>query len=431
MKRTLFALALLAVSASLVAAQPSGKVDFSRYVSIGDSLTAGYLSGGLVQTTQVRDYPALIASRGGLGSGFQQPLISEPGIPALLYLKSLVPLVIERKPGMGVPINLNLPRPYNNLGIPGAISLDILQTVTDPDNPFFDIILRGQGTVVQQTSVLNPTFMTVWVGNNDILGAVISGRAIDGVTMTPIPVFNQVMTQLFAVLSPWKSRMIVANIPDVSTIPYATAISIYVTNPVTGQPVLINGQKVPLIGPQGPMVEGSYVLISASSYLAQGYGIPVQLGGNGQPLPDETVLTPDEVVVIRAHVNAFNATIASLAATYKVPLVDVNAYLKEIAAKGYIVGGVTLTTAFVTGGVFSLDGVHPSDIGYAVVANKWIEKINEHFGETIPYVNLAPYLGMRPTQTGWGEWTWVDDMVHNLKQVFLKPEARQYLDRTR
>jgi hypothetical protein len=74
-------------------------------------------------------------------------------------------------------------------------------------------------------------------------------------------------------------------------------------------------------------------------------------------------------------------------------VLDVNALLGEIATTGRVVGGVRLTNAFLTGGVFSYDGVHPTDLGYAVIANEWIRVINENGGD-VPPVNLAPLLGL-------------------------------------
>lgn len=433
MRKSSLSIVAAGLAASLSAGQAIA-VDMSRYVSIGDSLTAGYISGGLVETTQKRDYPALIAASGGASASFQQPTISEPGIPPIYYLKSLVPLIIERKPGTGQPTNLQLPRPYSNLGVPGAISLDVLQTVSDPDNPYFDLVLRGQGTMLQQAAALSPTFLSVWIGSNDILGAALSGVPVDGVTMTPIPAFQQIMGLLFQQLAGYKGRVIVGNVPDVTTIAFTTAISIYITNPATGLPVLINGQKVPLIGPGGtPLVQGSYVLLTASSYMQQGYGIPVALGGNGQPLPNEVVLTPDEVIVIRQHVDAFNQTIASLAAQQGIPVVDINSILKGYASKGVVVGGVPLTIAFVTGGLFSLDGVHPSDVGYAIIANEFISKINSSFNASLPLVDLNAYLGIASRAHGgsfdWSSAGFTDEMFENLKQIFLKPAAREYLER--
>ena len=182
LKTVLLALALAAATAAASFAQ----VDFTRYVAIGDSLTAGFTSGGLVQTAQVNSYPAILHRQAtGSDAGFQQPLISAPGIPPLLQLVSLSPLVITRLPGQGQPLNLNLPQPYNNLGIPCATVGDILNTKS---GGIFDLILRNPAfqntTAIQQALALHPTFVTVWIGNNDALNAATSGIVNDQ-TLTP------------------------------------------------------------------------------------------------------------------------------------------------------------------------------------------------------------------------------------------------------
>ena len=181
-------LALLAVAA---AARPAAaQTNFSRYVSVGDSLAAGVESGSLVETHQLRSVPALIARQAG-AADFQQPLVSEPGIPPELALVTLVPapLLAPKAPTAGEPKNLGLPRPYNNLAVPGATLNDALNTVTDAGGSH-DLILRGLGTQVQQALALSPTAITVWIGNNDVLGAAVRGRAIDGVTLTPASAFR-------------------------------------------------------------------------------------------------------------------------------------------------------------------------------------------------------------------------------------------------
>src|SRR5262245_43751850 len=80
-------------------AQGTGTANFSRYVAVGDSLTAGFMSGGLGRTAQLNSYPFLIFRQAtGQTAGFEQPLVSDPGIPAVLELKSLAPLTIGPKP---------------------------------------------------------------------------------------------------------------------------------------------------------------------------------------------------------------------------------------------------------------------------------------------------------------------------------------------
>jgi len=377
------------------AATPAGaQVDFRTYVALGDSLTAGFSSGSLVVTHQESSYPALLARQVRLAS-FQQPTVSEPGIPPELALVSLVPapIIAPKATAAGVPTNLLLPSPYNNLGIPGALSVDLLTRTTD-DGGFHDLVLRKQGkTALQQGLALGPSVVTLWIGNNDVLGAAIRGKAVDGVTLTPASVFRAAYTAIVEALLAAQLRTIAANLPDVTSIPFVTTIPPYVVDPASGRPVVVAGQRVPLLGPNGPLAESSLVTLAASALLARGEGIPAALGGRGTPLPDEVILDAGELAMIRERVAANNQAIAEICRGAGIPVLDVNALLKEIATTGRVVGGVRLTGAFLTGGVFSYDGVHPTDLGYALIANEWIKLINAAGGD-IPEINLAPFLGL-------------------------------------
>src|SRR3954462_11871129 len=104
------ALALLATGAAF--GQPNtGTADFTTYVALGDSLTAGFSSGSINQTYPVNSYPALIfrqAKGVSTNAGFEQPLVSPPGLPGILVLRSLLPVTITPSTTTGAPINLTL-----------------------------------------------------------------------------------------------------------------------------------------------------------------------------------------------------------------------------------------------------------------------------------------------------------------------------------
>jgi len=111
-------LAFLTLSGAASAAVATGSANFTTYVALGDSLTAGFSSGSINQTYQVNRYPALIyrqAKGVSTNAGFEQPLVSPPGLPGILVLRSLLPVTITPSSTTGAPINLTLPRPYNNL----------------------------------------------------------------------------------------------------------------------------------------------------------------------------------------------------------------------------------------------------------------------------------------------------------------------------
>lgn len=396
-RRTAFAAGVLTLAVivagftTAASAQPTGSADFSRYVALGDSLGAGFISAGLVDQVQEHSYPALIYKQvnGGSLAGFELPLVSPPGIPATLQLVSLAPVVITPAAGLGQPTNLSLPQPYSNLSVPGATVDSVLSTVS---GGLHDLVLRGLGTQVEQALFQQPTFVTFWV-NNDALGAAVSGVVIEDVTLTSLAAFEAKYRAITSALALSGAQMALANIADVTTIPFVTGVAPVIVDPVTNQPILVGGNPVPLIGPEGPLVPGSdFVLLSATSELANGDGIPAALGGSGRPLSNFAVLSAAEVSQINARVNQFNQVIAAVASENGAALVDINGSFAEIAANGLEIGGIDLGTDFLTGGLFSLDGVHPTPFGYAVTANTWIEAINATFGAEIPPVDYFPYL---------------------------------------
>jgi hypothetical protein len=393
--------ALLALLAAATLAAPAGAQDFTRFVALGDSLAAGFVSGGLAIHPQERSVPALVARQAGVAD-FQQPLISMPGIPPLLAIQGFAggtPIIVPRSNQPGAPLNLNLPRPYNNLAVPGFDVQDVLTTVTG--NALIDIILRGQGPAIAQAMALDPTFALVWIGNNDVLGAATSGIVIEGVTLTPVDQFSSALSSVIQTLrrgarsGESRTLIVLATLPDVTVIPFVTTIPPVVVNPATRQPVLgPNGQPIPLIGPQGPLSANDRVLLTATPFLAQGVGIPAAVGGSNQPLPDQVVLSAAEVSTIRARVAAFNNIIRNaVGGSTEMALADIHGLLNQAATTGFQVGGnIVLTNAFLTGGIFSYDGVHPTPLGNAVAANEFIRAINDRFDAGIAPVDLIPFL---------------------------------------
>jgi len=399
----------LLTSVSVFAA-PRGKADFTRYVALGDSLTAGFENASLVLSHQQFSYPAIIA-RQTHSPDFQQPLVSEPGIPAELELKSLFPsppLIAPKASTNGGPINLSLPRPYNNLGIPGANVKDLItltgaEAVTNTQTTFARFILRGLGTAADQAIALNPTFITVWIGPNDVLGAVLGGTPA---ALTPLADFTANYIKLLdkLVAGAPNAGIAVAGVPDPTVVPFATTIPALLINPATSQPVLgPDGKPIQLFGDLGGGVIGAlpfgtFVTLGGSSLLASGFGIPPQIAANfpqlpnaGKPLPDGATLTPTEVAAITTRANEINTAIKAAADARGIIYVNTPAVLLNIKNNGLNLAGVRVSTAFITGGLFSLDGFHPSDIGYTVAANEFLRTINKLYGKKFPYASFSDF----------------------------------------
>lgn len=399
-----------------------GSANFTRYVALGTSYGAGVENSSLVLSHQPYSYPAIIAHQAGLRTDtgcigqttnakcWQIPFVSEPGIGPELVLTSLSPLVIAPKATTnGGPINLSLPRPYNNLSIPGARVNDLI-TLTGKETPdntqkqFAQFILRGLGTAADQALALQPTFISVEIGGNDVLGAVLAGTPA---VLTPLADFRRDYEALLTKLTTGapNAGMVAMGVADVTALPYATTLKPVLINPATQQPVLNNGQPIFLVAEQGPglpprqLTTSDLVLLGASSFLSTGYGIPAALApafptlpNVGKPLPDAVVLTSAEIATIQTRVNDVNAAINEIASAKSIPVVNLGTTLTKLRTTGLNYGGVTITGAFVTGGFFSLDGFHPTDIGYTILANEFIKVINANYGTHIPQASIAQFF---------------------------------------
>jgi hypothetical protein len=358
-----------------------GGADLTTYVALGTSIGAGTQSGGLVNNHQVRSYAALFAQQ--VGAPFTYPAISYPGIPALLNLVSLSGPVIEQLEGTGVPTNFDQATSYTNLSVPGAVLYDVANSARYGSG-MFPVILRGKGTMLAQAVGLHATFLSFEFGANEVLGPATTGS---GTPVLSAGAFGALLTgtldAVHAALP--NAKLAIFTVPDVTTIPFVTTIKPYFT--VAGNRVyyLCATDAQHLNGTLNP---DDYVLLSASSYLATGVGVPSAYGGTGAPLPGALVLTETEAASLRDALNGYNASIRAEAAARGMAVVDLHGLLVTAATTGIQVGGARYTSAFLTGGLLSLDGCHPSDLGQGLLANMMIEAVNRQFGSSIAYASL-------------------------------------------
>ena len=409
--RVAAALVALLVAAPMFGAR--GSADFTRFVALGDSFGAGVSNASLNERHQQYSWPAIIARQAG-APDFVQPLVSFPGIGPEMQLVDIInfPPRFQTAPGQGQPLLLNFPRPYNNLSVPGAGVQHMTTLTGGGQNPqttaerMSQFILRGLGTPVQQAIALDPTFIAIWIGGNDLLGAVLSGTPD---VLTPVETFrvayNAMLDQLIAGAP--DAGMVVGNIPTSPLVlPLLTTVQPVIINPATGLPLLIGGNPVYLVadrgdGNIGQLEAGDIVLLSAAAKLATGYGIPPalasqppfnQLPNAGIPLSDADVLTKIEVQQIIAWGNSFNQIIEQAASQRDIPVADVHSLFNRFVGPGYHVGPFRFTSAYITGGVFSFDGLHLTDIGSMFFANEYIRTINDAYDAGIPVAPLSMFF---------------------------------------
>lgn len=102
--------------------------------------------------------------------------------------------------------------------------------------------------------------------------------------------------------------------------------------------------------------------------------------GITKPLEDKWVLTPQEQAEIKTATDAYNTTITSIADAKGLALVDLNAILETASTTGIEFDGYVMNTSLVTGGLISLDGIHLTARGYALMANEILKAIDAKYG---------------------------------------------------
>ena len=135
---------------------------------------------------------------------------------------------------------------------------------------------------------------------------------------------------------------------------------------------------------------------AANSGLGFAPPAPLDKFGVTYPLQDVHILIADEVAQIKTATDAYNATIQSVATSKGLAFVDLKTIMNQLSSAGVSESGYTLLSDFVTGGAFSLDGIHPSPRGYAYIANRFIDAINAKYGSTLKKVNIGTYRALFP-----------------------------------
>ena len=439
MKKILFIIVSLALFTSCERkiseyAADKGSANFTTYIAVGNSLTAGFADGALYHDGQLYSGPNLIAGQIQLAGGgaFVQPMVNSnvgvaayPGVSPRLVLGyaadcqgvvGLSPVPAQGAMDPLAPVGYAV----NNLGIPGAKSFHLLVPGYATMNSYYARFASSMtGMVVGEFSNLHPTFFTMQLGDNDVLQYALAGGSADSIT-NPATFYYAMKTVLGALLATGASG-VMANVPDITSIPFFTTVpynglviprqsladSINMAMGLYGLPFhYVTGPNPFLINePASPhpyfkvrqMQPGELILLTVpqDSMKCMGMGIINAVTHLPYPIPDQFVLTAAEVAQIKAATTVFNTIIDTLATNHHVGLVDINSTLKQLSSQSGIVwDGVHLNAIFVSGGAFSLDGIHLTPRGNAVSANTFINVINQRFGSKIPYVDITKYKGV-------------------------------------
>ncbi|WP_185968976.1 SGNH/GDSL hydrolase family protein [Carboxylicivirga sp. M1479] len=406
MKRYIYKYALLLSAVALWSCEPNtddfnpskGSADFTNFVAIGDSYTAGYTDGALGRRGQEESFSAILGKQLMYvgGTSYNQPFVQsessvgsmelQPGVYNGYYELNIVEGSLKPQPTIGdvAILGEQVSSPDNqNFGVPGAklIHLGELPAPYPPYaqlNPFYARFASSpDATVLGDALAAEPSFVSFWVGNNDILAYAMAGGEADAITDPAM--FAAAYTQAVNAILSTGSKAVLGNVPAIETIPFFNHIL------KDGHlPLVIVDDAVP--GGIRQLVEGEKILLSASTALGMGYGQSVEM-----PLGAEYVLDLNELNAISSATTAYNATIKSIADENGIAHVDLAKIMEQLSTSGLIIDGNRYTTTFVSGGVFSLDGIHATGRGSAIIANAFIDAINAKYDAQVPHANINDY----------------------------------------
>jgi hypothetical protein len=418
-------------------APSKGNADFSSYIAVGDSWTAGFADASLYKSGQENSYPNILAGQFSLvgGGAFKQPLMVDDygfgvstGVPKpkmeMGYrvdckdVTSLAPVYADVPVDLANFASIALDGPYNNIGLPGTKSIYMGVPGLASLHPYYARFASSPtATIISEIAPVNATFFTLWLGSYDILGYAIGGGNDPANPITPVAQFAGSTQATIAALTANGAKGAVANIPDVTdaaffhTIPYNVlaldqATADLLNGAYAGLNQIIKGagssDTLHFSAGQNPIVIRDATLPWGMRQIRSTELVCLSLPqdslkcagwGSQKPVPVQYILDETEIANIVQATSDYNAQIDQLISVADIALVDMYTILKSINA-GLVFDNVKISPKFVTGNFYSTDGLNPTPAGSAVMAYYFIDAINAKFGANIPQVIVSDYPGV-------------------------------------
>lgn len=379
---------------------PAGGAIFARYVALGNSLTAGYQSSGINDSTQRESYAYLVATQ-SMGTRFAYPSLAAPGCPPPIanfqtQSRGAAGTVVFTSTTCNLRAAAGLTELLNNVAVPGAYAVDPISRTTATSNTLTTLILGGVSQVTKALE-LDPTFVSLWIGNNDVLAAGVSGvlTPTPGVSpgLTPAATFATTFTTIADSLALGESLEggVAIGVVNVTAAPILFRAGVLLASPAfrAGFESFAGGAVTIL-----PNCTGSSSLVSFQLAGAMRAGTHPRVvscrKGDFAPSPlvgEVFILDAAEQATITTTVAAYNEAIRTKAEALGWAYFDPNATLAALRTSGAIPVAPNLADPVNPFGTYiSLDGVHPRRPAHVLVANGIIAAINAKYGTSLPAV---------------------------------------------
>jgi hypothetical protein len=369
----------------------SGEADFSSYVALGCYHTAGMANHELYKSGQIVSYPNILSRQilHAGGGDFRQPLMrDELGLgkkTVLGFIRNCSgDSIIWPISAGGVPDENNIlsiyteDGPFHNLGLPGATitSLDLpLNAMNISSYQYYNRFASSpNASVIEDALSREPKFFSLWIGMTDIMDYALSGGTAN--LIIDESDFDGYLNSILSRMRTSATGGALANIPDILKYPYFSHINgegLWFDDGIEGKRQLRKGELV---------------LLSAHDLImCQGFGL------ENTPLPANLILTDIQVAYIKRKTDEFNAIIRNRARDHFVAHVNIFDLINQIA-DGAVYDGIEFNPTYISGGMFSLDGIGFTRRGNAIIANSFIKAINERYKSTLPMVSVTQFQGI-------------------------------------
>ena len=404
-------------------------IDFSRFVALGDSLTAGYKDGALFYEGQIHSYPNLMAEQ--FRSKFQQPLMNRNSVGVGFFGNSRLVLKNEIN---NAPSKLSYlsPQgdteafeknnylqegPFNNLGVPGAKAITLIAPGYGDKtkgkgnyNPFFSRIASEATTtsVLLDAMKIDPTFFSLFIGNNDVMTYALSGGTIDAITPIEGPLgigFKESINFIITTLTLNGAKGVISNLPCISSIPFFNTIHYNHLLLDNASAELLNSKyhstEIKFQAGHNSFLIEDVTKVNGIRQIEKGEFIllDILLDENKYnylkaliPIPKKYYLSKKEIEHVQTNLTAYNTIIKNIALKKNIGLVDTDNLLKTIKTDR-VYNENSLSIKYKTGGIFSLDGLHINQLGQALLANEFIKATNHTYCAHIHKVNITKFRG--------------------------------------
>jgi lysophospholipase L1-like esterase len=367
---------------------------FRSYVAIGNSITAGFQSGGINDSTQQQAYPRLLAIQ--MGTQYKYASLVAPGCPPPIANFQTQARVGAGSTGTTCALRspASVTDVLNNVGVPDARVLDPTSVTAPASNALTTLILGGK-TQVQRALDARPSFVTIWIGANDVLQAAYTGiltptpGVSNGIVSTQAQFqasYDLMLKQLLDSMPGLKGVLI--GVPLASSIPLMSSGALIAASPaIQGAMAQIAGKPVVV----DPNCVGSAALVTTPlllNLIRAGSIAPVISCQAGSDPTDPRVgnlfvLDAQEGATLAGVIAGYNAYIKSKADAIGFGYWDPNPTLTGIRGSPQSLPFPSFAPTGTFGTAFTLDGVHPSAEGQKLIANSLIGVINGKYGTTL------------------------------------------------